>query len=242
MGLQRTPPAFMGYSFISSPAEQDPGGGLRSPRKDRGGRSPERAWSGAEGDCAAGTRSCGGRPLAGCQSVEQDGPGAAVGFDVGGVFRGGRAGLRNKSADLGGAMRSAGLWAARRGERPWREPSAYADRMSRSTFDSLYSRNRDSSITVPSRACICESGGGGVGTGAIGSERTGMNGARLRACIYGGGEGCMSTGIEGGSAGAGISGSTGSLGRARTFRRSGWDDVGGALCWGWMTNTGCRSM
>lgn len=31
-------------------AEQDPVGGLRSPRKDRGGRSPERAWSGAEGD------------------------------------------------------------------------------------------------------------------------------------------------------------------------------------------------
>lgn len=222
----------MGYSFISSPAEQDPGGGLRSPRKDRGGRSPERAWSGAEGDCAAGTRSCGGRPLAGCRSVEQDGPGAAVGFDVGGVFRGGRAGLRNKSADLGGAMRSAGLWAARRGERPWREPSAYADRMSRSTFDSLYSRNRDSSITVPSRACICESDGGGVGMSAIGRERTGMNAGIGDLCV------CMDACSAYGMSGMG----GGSLGRARTFRRSGWNDAGGALCRGWMTSTGCRSM
>lgn len=31
--------------------------------------------------------------------MEQDGPGAAVRFDVGGILRGGRAGLRNKSAD-----------------------------------------------------------------------------------------------------------------------------------------------
>ena len=31
--------------------------------------------------------------------AEQDGPGAAVWFDVGGTMRGGRAGLRNKSAD-----------------------------------------------------------------------------------------------------------------------------------------------
>ena len=31
--------------------------------------------------------------------MEQDGPGAAVRFDVGGTLRGGRAGLRNKSAD-----------------------------------------------------------------------------------------------------------------------------------------------
>lgn len=225
----------MGYSFISSPAEQDPGGGLRSPRKDRGGRSPERAWSGAEGDSgtlapvaaeadrlrAAGAWSKTDRaPLC---DLMWAGSFAAAGLACG-----------TRAPTTGGAMRSADLWAARRGERPWREPPAYADRMGRNAFDSSYGRNRDSSIAAPSRACICESGGGGVGTGAIGSERTGMNGARLRACIYGGGEGCMSTGIEGGSAG--------SLGRARTFRRSGWNDAGGALCRGWMTSTGCRSM
>ena len=48
------------------------------------------------------------------RSVEQDGPGAAVWFDAGGILRGGRAGLRNRSADSGGAT----------GERPWREPPA----------------------------------------------------------------------------------------------------------------------
>ena len=171
------------------PAEQDPKGlaePAERPRRER--KRLERAWSGAEGDCAAGTRSCGGRPLAGCRSVEQDGPGAAVRFDVGGALRGGRAGLRNRSADFGGAMRSADLWAARRSERPWREPPAYADRIGRSAFDSSYSRNRDRRITALSRACTCESGGNGAGTSAIDSK--------------------------GESAGAGISGSTGSLGRA----------------------------
>lgn len=123
--------------------------------------------------------------------MEQDGPGAAVRFDVGGTLRGGRAGLRNRSADFGGAMRSADLWAARRSERPWREPPAYADRMSKNA-GAFYSDSGDSCMT-----------------------------GLLRACIYGGGVGCMSTGIEGESAGAGISGSMGSLGRARTFRRSG---------------------
>lgn len=46
----------------------------------------KRARSGAEGDCAAGTRSCGGRPLAGCRSVEQDGAWSrAVGLPAGGA-------------------------------------------------------------------------------------------------------------------------------------------------------------
>lgn len=103
--------------------------------------------------------------------AEQDGPGAAVWFDVGGTVRGGRAGLRNKSADFGGAMRSADLWAARRSERPWREPPAYAVRIGRSAFDSSYSRNRDRRITVLSRACICESDGSGAGTSATGNKR-----------------------------------------------------------------------
>ena len=62
------------FSFISSPAEQD----------------PERA-----------------------RSVEH-GSGAAVWSDAGGILRGGQAGLRNRSADSGGAT----------GERPWREPPA----------------------------------------------------------------------------------------------------------------------
>lgn len=108
-------------------------------------------------------------------------------------------------------MRRADPWAARRSERPWRELPACAGRMSRSA-GAFYSDGGDSCM----RGLLC-------------------------ACIYGGGEGCMSTGIEGGSAGAGIGGSAGSLGRARTFRRSGWNDAGGALCRGWMTSTGCRS-
>lgn len=91
--------------------------------------------------------------LRGCRSVEQDGPGAAVRFDVGGILRGGRAGLRNKSADFGGAMRSADLWAARRGERPWREPPAYADRMSKNA-GAFYSDSGDSCMTGLLRACI----------------------------------------------------------------------------------------
>lgn len=37
--------------------------------------------------------------LRGCRSVKQDGPGVAVWLDVGGILCGGRAGLRNKSAD-----------------------------------------------------------------------------------------------------------------------------------------------
>lgn len=157
----------------------------------------KRARSGAEGDCAAGTRSCGGRPLAGCRSVEQDGAWSrAVGLPVDGA-RARRSALAcgTRAPTTGGAMRSADLWAARRSERPWREPPAYADRIGRSAFDSSYSRNRDRRITALSRACTCESGGNGAGTSAIDSK--------------------------GESAGAGISGSTGSLGRARTFRRSG---------------------
>ena len=111
------------FSFFSSPAEQDPERGLRSPRKDRGGSASDRSGLGAVRRQT--------RPR-GCRSLEQDGPGAAVRFDVGGTLRGGRAGLRNRSADFGGAMRSADLWAARRSERPWREPPAYADRIGRS--------------------------------------------------------------------------------------------------------------
>ena len=135
----------------------------------------KRARSGAEGDCAAGTRSCGGRPLAGCRSVEQDGAwsrarGPACGL---GLCAAECAGLRNKSADFGGAMRSAGLWAARRSERPWREPPAYADRIGRSAFDSSYSRNRDRRITALSRACICKSGGSSVGVSDIGGGSLG---------------------------------------------------------------------
>ncbi len=76
-----------------------------------------------------------------------------------------------RAPTTGGAMRSAGLWAARRSERPWREPPAYADRIGRSAFDSSYSRNRDRRITALSRACICESDGSGAGTSATGNKR-----------------------------------------------------------------------
>ena len=90
--------------------------------------------------------------------MEQDGLDAAVWFDVGETMRGGRAGLRNKSADY------------RRSERLWREPHAYADRISRVDFDSSYSRNRDRRITALSHACKCESGGSSAGTSAIDSK------------------------------------------------------------------------
>lgn len=80
-------------------------------------------------------------------------------------------GLRNKSADISGAIRSADPWAARRSERPWHEPPAYADRIGRSTFDSSYSRNRARRTTALSRACICESDGSNAGTSATGSKR-----------------------------------------------------------------------
>ena len=134
---------------------------MRSPRKDRGGSASDRSGLGAVRRQT--------RPR-GCRSLEQDGPGAAVRFDVGGTLRGGRAGLRNRSADFGGAMRSADLWAARRSERPWREPPAYADRIGRSALDSSYSRNGNRRITAPSREYICESGRSGAGTSAIGSK------------------------------------------------------------------------
>ena len=76
------------FSLISSPCGARPGTGLAEPaeRPRRERKRLERAWSGAEGDCAAGTRSCGGRPLAGCRSVEQDGAWSrAVGLPVGGA-------------------------------------------------------------------------------------------------------------------------------------------------------------
>lgn len=188
------------FSFISSPAEQDPERGLRSPRSDRVGSASDRSGHGAVRRVTAErwhpqlrrqTR------LRGCRSVEQDGAWSrAVGLPVDGA-RARRSALAcgTRAPTTGGAMRSADLWAARRSERPWREPPAYADRIGRSAFDSSYSRNRDRRITALSRACTCESGGNGAGTSAIDSK--------------------------GESAGAGISGSTGSLGRARTFRRSG---------------------
>lgn len=181
------------FSFFSSPAEQDPERGLRSPRKDRGGSASDRSGlgSGAEGDCAAGTRSCGGqtRPR-GCRSLEQDGPGAAVRFDVGGTLRGGRAGLRNRSADFGGAMRSADLWGCAEERATLARAACLCDRIGRSAFDSSYSRNRDRRITR-CRARAHAKAAGTCGTSAIDSK--------------------------GESAGAGISGSTGSLGRRVPF-------------------------
>ena len=157
------------FSFFSLPAEP-----AERPRRER--ERPQRTWNGAEGDCAAGTRSCGGRLLAGCRSLEQDGAWSRA--------RGPAcerrpcaaecAGLRNKSADFGGAMRSADLRAARRSERPWREPPAYAvafrRRMSRNIFGIFWCGNRDDGIAVPSRACICKSGGSSVGMSAIGGD------------------------------------------------------------------------
>lgn len=57
------------FSFFS-PCGARPRRGLAEPaeRPRRERERPQRAWSGAEGDCVAGTRSCGGRPLAGCRS------------------------------------------------------------------------------------------------------------------------------------------------------------------------------
>ncbi len=95
-------------------AEQDPVGGLRSPRKDRGGRSPERAWSGAEGDGgrrrARGGRVRRGLLRAGGRRHPQRRRQTACGLPElrsetdrtpqgdsmwGGAVRGGRAGLRS---------------------------------------------------------------------------------------------------------------------------------------------------
>ena len=172
----------------SRPCGARPGTGLAEPaeRPRRERERPQRTWSGAEGDCAADTRSCGGRPArgaAGAWSKTDRAP------PCGSMWAGScaAAGLAcgTRAPTTGGAMRSADLWAARRSERPWREPPAYADRIGRSAFDSSYSRNRDRRITALSRACTCESGGNGAGTSAIDSK--------------------------GESAGAGISGSTGSL-------------------------------
>ena len=162
------------FSLISSPCGARPGTGLAEPaeRPRRERKRLERAWSGAEGDCAAGTRSCGGRPLAGCRSVEQDGAWSrAVGLPVDGA-RARRSALAcgTRAPTTGGAMRSADLWAARRSERPWREPPAYADRIGRSALDSSYSRNGNRRITAPSHEYICESGRSGAGTSAIGSK------------------------------------------------------------------------
>ena len=112
---------------------------------------------------------CSSRPSRPLRS--KTGPGAAVWFDVGGTMRGGRAGLRNKSADYRRRDAKRRPLAARRSERPWREPPAYADRIGRSAFDSSYSRNRDRRITALSRACICESDGSGAGTSATGNKR-----------------------------------------------------------------------
>ena len=162
---------------------------MRSPRKDRGGSASDRSGLGAVRRQT--------RPR-GCRSLEQDGPGAAVRFDVGGTLRGGRAGLRNRSADFGGAMRSADLWAARRSERPWREPPAYAGRIGRSA---------------------------NTGSGDSGGGRIPVH---LCACM----DAC--------DADSGMG--RGSLGRALNLSGDMRGRLGGALCRGWMTSTGCRSM
>lgn len=82
--------------------------------------------------------------------------------------------MRNKSADFGGAMRSADLRAARRSERPWREPPAYEAAirrcMGRIIFGIFWRGNRDDGIAVLSHARTCKSGGSSVGMSAIGGD------------------------------------------------------------------------
>lgn len=160
------------FSLISSPCGARPGTGLAEPaerpRRERSDRSglgavrrvtAQQAPAAAEADRlrAAGAWSktdrappCGSMWAGSC---------AAAGLACG-----------TRAPTTGGAMRSADLWAARRSERPWREPPAYADRIGRSALDSSYSRNGNRRITAPSREYICESGRSGAGTSAIGSK------------------------------------------------------------------------
>lgn len=154
--------------------------GLRSPRKDRGGRSPERAWSGAEGDCAAGTRSCGGRPLAGCRShgVRQTMPPRICGRFGRALRRRGLAnGVRNATACRRVELKRR-PWAARRTSDLGREEPAYAARISRNT-DAFACNSGDSSHTTGLlRACICTCGESGIGANAIGRNSGSLGRAR----------------------------------------------------------------
>lgn len=162
------------FSFISSPAEQDPDKGLAEPaerprreRSDRSGLEAVRRVTAERWHPQLRRQTVCGLPERGARRRMEPRRGLACGWRPCAAEC---AGLRNKSADFGGAMRSADLRAARRSERPWREPPAYADRIGRSAFDSSYSRNRDRRITALSRACICESDGSGAGTSATGSK------------------------------------------------------------------------
>ena len=129
----------------------------------------KRARSGAEGDCVAGTRSCGGKPLAGCRSygVRQTMPPRICGRFGRALRRRGLAdGVRNATA-----CRRVELerrpWAARRTSDLGREEPAYAARISRS-MDAFTCNSEDSGHTTGLlRACICACGESGIDVNAI---------------------------------------------------------------------------
>ena len=104
------------------------------------------------------------------------------------------------------------LQAARRTSDLGREEPAYAARISRN-MDAFICSNRDSGHTTELlHACICTCG---------------RNSVRISA----------TNGTSGSTSSVG-----GSLGRAVRLGRIGCGIAGGALCRGWMTSTGCRSM
>lgn len=239
-------------SFFSFPCGARPRRGLAEPaeRPRRERERPQRAWSGAEGDCAAGTRSCAGRPLAGCRShgVRQAMP-PRISRRCGRALR--RRGLANGVAERDGLPARgarAPTLAARRTSDLGREEPAYAARISRS-MDAFDSNSRDSSHTTGLlRACICTRGrndvrisvtngmsgrvseiDGGSKRGHDGNTWSDDNMGTLFACVSSGDMRCDS-------------GVGGSLGRALNLSGDWWSCSGGALWRGWIAITGCRSM
>ena len=228
---------------LAEPAER--------PRRER--ERPQRAWSGAEGDCAAGTRSCVGRPLAGCRShgVRQTMPPGIFGR-CGGALR--RRGLANGVAERDGLPArgaEAPTLAARRTSDLGREEPAYAARISRN-MDAFSCNNGDSGHTTGLlRACICIRGWGGVcmsvtsgmsGSIGVGIGGTCRNGNSIRDDGYASaafarsrdGAMCRDSPCSGGGMGR-------SLGRAGRLGRIERHDAGGALWRVWIASTGCRS-
>lgn len=138
----------------------------------------KRARSGAEGDCAAGTLRCGGRPLAGCRShgVRQTMPPRICGRFVRALRRRGLAnGVRNATACRRVELERR-LWAARRTSDPGREEPAYAARISRS-MDAFACNSGDSSHTTGLlRACICACGESEVRMSGMSGNRSSTGG------------------------------------------------------------------
>ena len=155
------------FSFISSPAEQDPGGGLRSPRKDRGGSASDRSGLGAVRRVTAQQTPVAAEAdrlrAAGAWSKTAMEPRPCACLWIAAV-RGGVRWLAEQERRLQAARRTSDLG---------REEPAYAARISRN-MDAFNRNSGDSSHTTgPSRACICKSSGSGVGMSAIGGGSLG---------------------------------------------------------------------